>query len=88
VDFTGLNKQTVRDAYPLPRIDDTLSALSGCFSYITTIDLASEYWKMPVAKEARHLTHSSHPLARNNGGFFPWEHVMPLLHFSEQWMKS
>ena len=50
--FCRLNLATVKDAYPLPRIDDTLDMLAGkrCFS---TLDLASGYWKVSLSPDAR-----------------------------------
>ncbi|CAG2184615.1 unnamed protein product [Mytilus edulis] len=42
VDYRKLNLKTVRDAFPLPRIDETLDALHGA-KYFSTLDLASAY---------------------------------------------
>ena len=39
VDYRALNKQTVIDKYPLPRIDDLLDRLSSA-RVISSIDLA------------------------------------------------
>ena len=47
VDFRGLNAITVRDAYPLPRIDDTLDSLRGNEFY-SVLDLLSGFWQIPV----------------------------------------
>ena len=40
VDYRKLNSATVKDAYPLPRIDDSLGQLSGA-KYYSTLDLIS-----------------------------------------------
>ena len=45
IDYRRLNAVTVKDSYPLPRIDDTLDALSSA-RYFTTLDLAAEYWQV------------------------------------------
>lgn len=50
VDYRRLNSCTVRDAYPLPRIEESLAAL-GKSQYFSTLDLASGYWQVPVAEK-------------------------------------
>ena len=40
VDYRQLNAVTVKDAYPLARVDDSLAALSGS-QWFSTSDLAS-----------------------------------------------
>ena len=42
VDYRQLNDVTIKDAYPLPRIDDTLDMLAGK-QWFSTLDLASGY---------------------------------------------
>jgi hypothetical protein len=42
IDYRGLNSTTIRDAYPLPRIDDALDALSGA-KYFITLDAWTGY---------------------------------------------
>ena len=55
VDYRKVNSVTVKDSYPLPRIDDTLDSLAGaqCFS---TLDLASGYWQVGLTSEAKEKT--------------------------------
>lgn len=53
VDFRALNDITVKDAYPLPRMDETLQALHGN-SFFTTLDLLSGFWQIPLTPADRH----------------------------------
>ena len=50
MDYRQLNKQTVRDAYPLLLPDEVQDRLAGS-SVFTSLDLQSEYWQLPVAPE-------------------------------------
>ena len=52
VDYRRLNLVTVKDAYPLPRIDDTLDMLAGK-RWFSTLDLASGHWQVFLSPEAR-----------------------------------
>ena len=52
VDYRRLNLATVKDAYPLPRIDDTLDMLAGK-QWFSTLDLASGYWQVSLSPDAR-----------------------------------
>ena len=55
IDYRDLNKVTVKDVYPLPRIDDTLDRLQGS-CYFSSLDLASGYWQVPVFPKHRYKT--------------------------------
>ena len=55
VDYRKLNEVTVKDAHPFPRIEDNLDSLAGSQFY-STLDLASGYWQVEVAREDRPKT--------------------------------
>ncbi|KAH9133302.1 hypothetical protein AeRB84_020594, partial [Aphanomyces euteiches] len=50
IDYRRLNKVTVKDSYPMPRIDDLLDVL-GRAKLFSTMDIVSGYWNVPMAKE-------------------------------------
>ena len=50
VDYSKLTKSTIKDTYPLPRIDDTLDYLSNA-KYFTVVDASSGFWQIPIAEE-------------------------------------
>ena len=52
VDYRRLNSLTVKDAYPLPRIDDPLWLL-GNQQWFSTMDLASGYWQVAMSADAK-----------------------------------
>ena len=55
VDYRSLNKDTVSDVYPLPRIDDTIDSLAGS-RYYSTMDLKSGCWQIEVNPAEKHKT--------------------------------
>lgn len=55
VDYRALNRKTVKENFPLPRIDDQLDELSG-YSFYTTLDLASGYYQIGVKEGDRAKT--------------------------------
>ena len=55
IDYRKLNEITTKNAYPLPRIGQTIDALQGAGSF-SSLDLASGYWQEPVAEKDRHKT--------------------------------
>ncbi|GKF85985.1 putative reverse transcriptase domain-containing protein, partial [Tanacetum coccineum] len=50
IDYRELNKLTVKNRYPLPRIDDLFDQLQGSSVY-SKIDLRSGYHQLRVRKE-------------------------------------
>ena len=51
-DYCRLNAATRKDAYPLPRIDDSLDALAGSM-YFSTLDLVGGKWQVPLDRDIR-----------------------------------
>ena len=54
-DFQYLNAMTKRDAYPIPRIDESLSKLCDA-KFFKTLDLDSAFWQVPLRKMDRKKT--------------------------------
>jgi len=54
-DGRKLNQVTVKDAYPLPRIDHILDRLRDA-KYLSTIDLRQAFWQIPLDSESKPKT--------------------------------
>ena len=52
MDYRHLNACTKKDAFPLPRIDDSLNSMSGQ-AWFSTLDLASGYWQVRFSENAK-----------------------------------
>ncbi|KAI4896099.1 hypothetical protein NFI96_026130, partial [Prochilodus magdalenae] len=50
-----LNDVTIKDAYPLPRIDDALDSLKAA-KWFSTLDLASGYWQVEIDAQDKEKT--------------------------------
>ena len=61
VDYRFLNSKLKKDAYPLPRIEESLDALGGA-KYFSTLDLASAYNQVELHPEDRHKTAFTTPM--------------------------
>jgi hypothetical protein len=55
IDYRGLNEVTRKDAYPFPRVDDTLDELMDA-NFYTHLDLASGFWQVRVRDQDVHKT--------------------------------
>lgn len=70
-DFRFLNSITIKDSYPLPRIDDSLDALGGSI-WFSTLDLASGYWQVEMDPKDQEKTAFA-----TTGGLYEYK-VMPF----------
>ena len=68
-DFRYLNAMTVKDAYPNPRIDESLSKL-GDAKFFPTLDLGSAFWRLTLRKQDRNKTGFACEL-----GLFHWKRM-------------
>ena len=55
IDYRKLNDVTIKDAFPIPKIDQSFDALKEA-KVFSSMDLASGYWQIPVAPEHCHKT--------------------------------
>ena len=55
VDYRKLNDVTVKDAYPIPRVDDCLDALSGA-KWFNCMDLCSGFWQIEMDQQDKMKT--------------------------------
>ena len=55
IDLRKLNARTVKDAYALPRIEETLDYLVGS-KWFSALDLKSGYWQVELDEESKPLT--------------------------------
>ena len=76
IDYHRLNDVTRKDAYPFPRINNSLDALAGSM-YFSTLNLVSGYWQVPLDKDAREKSAFA-----TRGGAVAMESVALRPHFS------
>ena len=66
VDFRQLNDMTIKDAFPLPRIDDSIAKL-GSAKYYSSVDVSNAFWQVELPEHVRSYTAFAHPQ-----GLFEW----------------
>lgn len=55
IDYRAVNKHTIRDNYPMPRIPDLLRSVQDS-SFMVALDLRSGYWQIPMESNSKRLT--------------------------------
>ena len=76
MDFHNLNAVTVRDSFPLPRIDDLLHKV-GQAKVFSKMDLQSGFHQVPMEENSIETTAFSLPEAVEGSAHFEWI-VMPF----------
>ena len=56
VDYRNLNQATIKDSYPLLRINEAIDSIGQNAKYFTTLDLAMGYHHVPIAEEDKAKT--------------------------------
>ena len=65
IDLRKLNLRNVKDAYSLPRIDETLERLKGSCVF-SSLDLKSGYWQVEIDEKVRSIQPS------------PWDYLASM----------
>lgn len=71
IDYRMLNAATVRNAHPLPHVQDALDGFAGA-EVFSTLDLAAGFHQIVLREESRHLT-----AFRTDQGLYEYN-VMPM----------
>ncbi|KAI3369563.1 hypothetical protein L3Q82_024379 [Scortum barcoo] len=92
VDYRLLNSKTRKDAFPLPRIGESLDALSGA-RWFSTIDLASGYNQVPLAEQDRPKTAFCTPFGLFEFNRMPFglcnaPKYLPAVHAEDVWRSA
>jgi len=71
VDYQELNQKTVRNVYPLPRINTIMDKAGTAFE-VTLLDISGAFGRIPMAEKSKELTAFTTPI-----GMFQYN-VMPM----------
>ena len=86
VDYRRLNAKTVRDSFPLPRIEESLEALRGA-KYFSSLDLAHGYHQVVMDQDSVEKTALGFRLGSSNLHACRLGLLMLLAHSSGLWKR-
>jgi hypothetical protein len=81
INYKKLNNLTIKDKFPLPRIDDCLDFLSGK-TYFSTLDCFSGYWQCKLDEVSKPLTTFISPFGIFQFNVMPFGLTNAPAHFS------
>ena len=55
IDLRKLNERTVKDAHPIPRIEESLDCLNGA-KWFSSLDLKAGYWQVEMEESCKDMT--------------------------------
>lgn len=71
INYCKLNEVTIKNRYPLPRVDDLLDHTSGS-KFFCVLDMSSAYWQVPLAPEDKWKTAFSTPSGHYHFNVMPF----------------
>ena len=82
VDLRPLNECILHEVHPLPKVDVTLTSLSGA-QVFSKLDANSGFWQMPLSEESRLLTTFITPFGWNCFNKLPFGIASAPEHFQK-----
>jgi len=76
VDLKPLNQNVLREAHPMPHVDDILAQLSGV-TVFSKLDACSGFWQAPLTKSSRLIITFIIPFGRFTSTNFPLRYPVP-----------
>ena len=61
IDYRKINARTIKDSYPLPKIEDLFMTL-GSSKYFTAMDLSKAYYQVPLTERAKKISAFTTPM--------------------------
>ncbi|MGL6195104.1 MAG: reverse transcriptase domain-containing protein, partial [Thermoguttaceae bacterium] len=96
IDYRILNRHTIKNRYPIPRLDDTIDSLKHA-NFFSKIDLKNGYWHVPINElDKKKTAFRSHiglyefnvmPFGLTNAPS-TFQHIMNTIFYQSNWQFS